>query len=420
VHKCEVGDPVNTADYSVFVAHLRRLAGGSIASDDRIRDEVAAALDGDASTELRRLVPLAARRLGGLFFTPSKLATDLIEVLAGTIDSMSVLLDPACGAGDLLLAAERQSLESRVPFSQLIGRDLQPEFVEAASLRLALASPAVSTRVDCRTGCGLCDVAALTAATHVAVNPPFVLTDAPRGLSWTSGRTSAAALFVTSLLQLVRPETIVAAILPDVLRSGSRYARWRTSLDEMGATEAVIPVGRFDSWTDIDTFILRFRVGAASAQEQARIGRASDSTVSDMFDITVGAVVHNRDLLEGPDVAFLRSAGLPSWSTVRRISDRRRFTGRLDQPPFLVVRRTSSPKEAHRARATIIAGSPPVAVDNHLIVLKPKDNLERTCRAGLTLLRRAETSTWLNDRIRCRHLTVAAVGEIPWSADAND
>jgi hypothetical protein len=53
-----------------------------------------------------------------------------------------------------------------------------------------------------------------------------------------------------------------------------------------------------------------------------------------------------------------------------------------------------------------------VAVDNHLLVLEPK--AERGIEELVQVLRRPETTEWLNQRIRCRHLTVDAVNQIPW------
>jgi len=56
----------------------------------------------------------------------------------------------------------------------------------------------------------------------------------------------------------------------------------------------------------------------------------------------------------------------------------------------------------------------PVAVDNHLIVVSPHDGSRATCDSLLPVLRHPDTSEWLNDRIRCRHLTTGSVGGIPW------
>jgi hypothetical protein len=38
----------------------------------------------------------------------------------------------------------------------------------------------------------------------------------------------------------------------------------------------------------------------------------------------------------------------------------------------------------------------------------------RDCEKLVQVLRRESTTEWLNERIRCRHLTVSAVADIPW------
>jgi hypothetical protein len=53
-------------------------------------------------------------------------------------------------------------------------------------------------------------------------------------------------------------------------------------------------------------------------------------------------------------------------------------------------------------------------VENHLIVLRPKDGTIGACREVLGILKDERTTRWLNERIRCRHLTVAALDELPW------
>jgi hypothetical protein len=83
-------------------------------------------------------------------------------------------------------------------------------------------------------------------------------------------------------------------------------------------------------------------------------------------------------------------------------------------PPFLVVRRTSRPGEgAGRLRPVLIRGDKPVAVENHLVVLRPNDGTLRACRALATELQAEETTQWLDQRIRMRHLTVGSIASIP-------
>lgn len=421
MHTCATQWPVDTSGYSAFVDELHSLLRDwrRRPASEAQRDRVRAALDGYAAHQLRATVPIATRRRAGLFFTSGFLASAVLSSIAASLTKESVVFDPACGAGDLLLAALSVLPTGDGSFEQsrIIGRDLQPEFVAAARLRLDLAElirdRAGGADYELHAGCGLCDETAVTRATHVVMNPPFTSMTSPPDCKWATGRVNTAAVFVAEIVTSARAGTIVATILPDVVRSGSRYRKWRSFVDSRAAVEQVELLGRFDPWTNVDTLLLRLTVGtgATALWQKAGVSRAR---IGDQFEVAVGPVVHNRDPHEGPMVAYLRSASMPAWTTVRRITERRHFNGRLERPPFAVVRRTSSPTEPQRARANVVLGRRPVAVDNHLIVLRPRDGTREACEAALRVLRDQRTSSWLNQRIRCRHLTTGVVSDIPW------
>jgi hypothetical protein len=46
--------------------------------------------------------------------------------------------------------------------------------------------------------------------------------------------------------------------------------------------------------------------------------------------------------------------------------------------------------------------------------LIPHDLSLESCKELILRLRSMETDEWLNERIRCRHLTVSALNELPW------
>ena len=62
----------------------------------------------------------------------------------------------------------------------------------------------------------------------------------------------------------------------------------------------------------------------------------------------------------------------------------------------------------------IITGDRPVAVDNHLIIASPLEGGEDRCVELIERLGGVDLAPWLDMRIRCRHLTVTVVKEIPW------
>lgn len=65
-------------------------------------------------------------------------------------------------------------------------------------------------------------------------------------------------------------------------------------------------------------------------------------------------------------------------------------------------------------------GEDAVAVENHLVVLRPLDGSQAACEQLLGVLDSEATSQWLDRRIRCRHLTVGALQTVPWIERGND
>jgi hypothetical protein len=420
-----------------YVAHLHELlikAAGA-PSDTIYRTAIEAALDGQPSAELRRVVSLSRLRSAGAFFTGSAIARRAISMGLPRFCRNAVVADPACGVGDLLVAfAERLPRSGNLAAtlfdwsSRILGRDLDPDFVRATKLRLVFAAmrsfaPAIPVQLPdldelfprIVSGCSLRDEEVYKTASHIIINPPFTPVLAPDGCSWASGKVNSAALFMDACIGRSAPGTRIIAILPEVLRSGSRYEKWRKHFEDRIQLTKIAVVGQFDRETDVDVFIAVGLVRRNRAHfdwvpfEKAKYGRIQDN-----FEVSVGPVVPYRDLHRGPWYPYIRARGLPCWKTVASIAFHRRFEGKTFAPPFVVIRRTSRPGDKHRAIATLITGQRPVAVENHLLVLQPRDNALATCRRLLTLLRKPRITECLDRRIRCRHLTVSAVGELPW------
>ncbi len=416
---------------------LSEVAKGSLTLE--LQGRVREALDGEAASELRRLVPLADLRANGVFFTGSQLARVAVRDILPTIDRNAVILDPACGAGDLLLACTA-GLPTETSHNgtlknwgqKLVGRDLQPELIEAARRRLWLAASlgigqrnshrfhnsAATAFPEIEVGCGMSDLRAIAAATHIVMNPPFTMVDAPEKCSWAAGKVNAAALFLEAILCKASPRTRIVAVLPDVLRSGSRYGKWRELVAKKAHTDRLEIFGLFDTLTDVDVFVLQLQI--LDSSEPCRTlpwsarARSADICVGDRFRIQVGPVVDYRDPHAGPEYPFIHSRDLHPWKTLTRIAKNRRFRGRVVSPPFVAVRRTSRPGDRHRAIGTLIEGRVPYAVENHLITLRPNRGAVQACRELLRVLRDERTTKWLDQRIRCRHLTVSVLRELPW------
>ena len=246
------------------------------------------------------------------------------------------------------------------------------------------------------------------------------MVQAPPTCEWASGKVNSAAVFMETCINRSQPMTRIIAILPEVLRSGSRYDKWRKFFEERVSLSKVEVVGQFDRNTDVDVFIavgtIRKRPLKTSRLNWARPEKPKPDTVSigDRFHVSVGPVVPYRDPHRGPWYPFIHAREMPPWGMVSSISHHRRFVGRTFESPFVVVRRTSRPGDKRRAIGTIVDGAKPIAVENHLLVLQPKDGSLATCEQLIKLLRQDVTDELLNRRIRCRHLTVPSLAELPW------
>lgn len=417
---------------SAFGRYADRLGSLLHALDGDERERaVLAALDGEAGRLLRSAVSLARRRDTGCFFTSGELAGRLLA--KENVTRWAAIADPACGAGDLLLEVARrlplrEDVESTLSAwgEVLVGRDLDPALVRTTRLRLALLA---SARLKQRTSLDedrvkvlLPEIApgdgqelALRDPVLLLLNPPFGTVEQDTG--WGQGRLGRAAVFSAAVGEQLPPGSRLLAILPDVLRSGSNYRRWRQHMASLMAIDGVELHGQFDAWTDVDVFLLRaMRQAAEQGARWPERVEHDGRRLGDLVHVSVGTVVPHRDPHRGAWSPYIEARDLPLGG--RFDADgarRRRHPGRRFEPPFVAVRRTSRPgQDQPRALGVLIEGSRPVLVENHLLVCRPADT-SVSCEALLQLLADSATTAWLDQRIRCRHLTVCALRELPIS-----
>ncbi|MEU5166222.1 hypothetical protein [Streptomyces mutomycini] len=438
---------MTTDSYLGYSDRLHRLASDLSAKPWPVsRGEVQSALNGQAAEQLRVLVPRTVRRAEGAFFTGSHVRARFEELL----EDATAFWDPACGAGDLLLAAAgKQDLGASMRDTldlwgkTLRGGDLQPSFVRTARLRLFLLAAArhkergdpidvdVASGLELLKGIRVADAYSDLEKTRsysgtLLLNPPFGSVQAPADCSWAGGSVSQAAVISLMSASKIGLGQQFVAILPDVLRSGSRYARWRSSIESIIDLRSVNLYGQFDDHTDVDVFLL---AGRRRRQRHVREPsalwwpqRTSASTIEDIFKVSVGTVVDNRDPHAGPKLPFLIARDLGDLKEIQAPDRTRQFAGRTFKPPFVAIRRTSRPglRSGGNARAagTLVTGTQDIAVDNHIIVMKSQSGSVDECNQLIDVLSSPKTSAWLDNRIRCRHLTVGVVRSIPWSPKA--
>ena len=338
--------------------------------------------------------------------------------------------------GDLLLAAAKKlPLCRKLPETlchwgqQLTGTDLHREFIEGARTRLVLLARQRHKTDEplkisyakffphIRVADGLKQRAMFKRATHLLLNPPFGQVKAPAGCKWASGRITEAAIFIVTALERAKPGTEVLAILPDVLRSGSFSQQWRNRVSELAEVHLIEPYGIFDDSADVDVFLLRLIRRDEAITKGKKLWpaqrKAHNTSVGDYFDVHVGRVVPHRDKKAGQCYAYIHSRCVPTWTVLTSFTEKRKHKGPAYKPPFVVIRRTSRPGDAYRATATVINGKNPIAVENHLIVCEPKDRKLATCKKLMLQLKTDAVNEYIDSRIRCRHLTVKAIKEVP-------
>lgn len=425
-----------------YVYNLEDIASSLFKDHKIIRKNchIKESLNGQPASALRYAVPLSDRRAGGIFFTGSKLARKVSSQLISEIRPTTIIADVGCGAGDLTLACARKlplgsDLDETLQIwgEHLMGFDIHQEFISASKIRLILLAIRRGVKIQSLSMPNIKDIfpsilecdfltysQRISKASHIIINPPYNESIAPPGCAWGSGKVSNAALFMDKCILNASPGTKIVAILPDVLRSGSYYEKWRQHIESMSEEMQITIYGQFDKWTDVDVFILK--LVRSNNNERVRtmwwkpIKEAHKGKVGDYFRVHVGPVVPHRHPEKGPCVAYLHAKMLPQWRTVKQINEYRKFTGTLFEPPFVAVRRTSRPGDK-RAIATIISGKNKIAVENHLIALFPKCKTITECIKLLRVLKSPQTDQWLNKRIRCRHLTIGSLKELPWWKD---
>lgn len=429
--------------FNPYLGGLKRLFSGTKPGADPDRATAfASALDGQPSRELRKLYSVHDLRQTGTYFTGSELTSRLLESVADQIPSFERIVDPSCGAGDLLVGAARHlPLKSSLIATlalwgrRLVGFDINPSFVAMTRVRLALlamqrlnvgSGPEEISGLETlfphiRVNSGLDDWTISASRYLILSNPPFSHTQSPPKCEWAQGRVSLAAVFAMRCLQVSGPGSRLIAILPDVLRTGTRYQRWRKEVEKASNVTSVQILGRFDKQTDIDVFVLDAELSTVrGAVSTWSLPSRAKQSVGDLFDIRVGPVVGFRLTGKGPWYPFVHSTELPIGGSASTFTTNIRFEGKSYEPPFVAIRRTSKAEYKTRCLATVVTGKTPLAIDDHLLIAIPKDGKVSTCKKLLIVLEDAQTTKWMNARIRCRHLTVSAIRDIPWIDGESD
>jgi hypothetical protein len=393
----------------------------------------------DTRTAIEDLIPSGIRSVQGIFFTEETLAIRLCDLFTSQISECFSFFDPACGAGNLIMEIAKiyplgESLEDTLDLwgRKFGGCDLNESFVYVAKLRLlamaahrhghtSINESDLEHFLSPFSNFKTCDYLKTSLGGNfdcVVANPPFANVLPADDLDWSSGKTQLAAIFMAHVLKLAKPNQKIAAILPDVLRSGTRYVRWREFFEKSTSDISIDIHGRFSTSADVDVFLCVANKLPEKVVESSSVRWVEDSMSSiglpllgDLFTVRVGPVVPHRLTGEGAQVNFLNAKNAPAFGIANEFTQIN-FKGTLYSPPFVLVRRTSSPSDRNRLVTTLVAEGKPMAIENHLLILLPKDGSLERCISLLDALKKDDIEVQINERIRCRHLTTKAVANL--------
>lgn len=398
-------------------------------------------INGHANDMVYRLLPRKDRQTHGIFFSGAAWANALVKQL--DVEQWSRFFDPSAGTGDLLLeVCKKLPLEDSATKTikawerRLAAIDLRASFLRIAWARIqALAMTRHKETIDAsrfrplppsfRAGNIFKTPFVLRARDCVVMNPPYQRTLAGPNSFVGTGKRSAAALHVEHILQSATGGVGLIALVPDVLRSGSSYERFRNELRSQLKIASFDGHGSFGGDVDVDVAVLS-GVTQGRKKNKSPLARLSSSQkssknlqcVSDLYEISVGPVVPHRTEETGKVHGYLTARNSPIWGMIDAPTEKARFDARLQSGPFVVVRRTSSPRDKQRARATLVRGKGPWLVENHLLVISPRSGTFKACQSVIKNFRDHRTDEWLNRHIRCRHLTVGAIASVPiWNSE---
>lgn len=395
-------------------------------------------VNGHAATAVYTILSRSDRRQHGIFFSGDEWAKKITQHIP--TGNWQRYIDPSAGVGDLLLEICKtfplgdSFSATQLAWSKLLSaNDLRLSFIEIAWTRIqALAVSRHQLRGDdlnidsliemppsFQTGDTLSKRTSFLTGDCLVMNPPFQRIKTPPDSAIGTGLYSAAALHLERIIAQAEPGVGIVALVPDVLRSGSSYKKFRALLNSKLDIREFIPLGRFGASADVDVSLISGITSKARTVTSSRGTESFKSThnIGENFKVRVGSVVPHRTSSAKSKLGYINVKNTPAWAELERIETKASYLATAEQGPFVVIRRTSSPSDKERARATVINTKEMVLVENHFIICKPLSGLISDCRKLVANLKDKRTNQWLNQRIRCRHLTVSAVSELPWWED---
>ena len=203
------------------------------------------------SAALRSFLNPKLRKGLGIFLTPDQIVDEIIEFIQ--FPRNAIVADPACGSGTFLLSAARKTLHARVPI-HLYGIDKSPRMMLLADLNMG-PSPSVPFEKL------VCDTLRPNDYRHflpdesvdiILTNPPFgvnvdgrtydltIFSTASDNGGQPNRRQSSELLFLERCLSLLKPDGLLAIVLPRSAINTIAGDRARNTLGEIAALLAIM------------------------------------------------------------------------------------------------------------------------------------------------------------------------------------
>ncbi len=466
-----------------YFAQLAEWEANDAATVERVLTELSEGLD-YASVDARSVnsvyeelfITPELRKDLGIFYTDPHFATRILDSLPiEEIDpERRCVVDPACGSGNLLLAAQER-LETLAPGSwsatethewlktHLVGADIDPFATEVAKLSLLVSALPLGNTWQIETRDFLKDPPVLS-------SPPTLLVSNPPWHNPKGKRAETASQFLKGALDLLAEGGFLACIMPVAWLSGRQH---RTSRRELSQRCDVFEVWRLPR----DMFAPEARMGCAvvfarkcrtperrwlafrwiNAGAEHRAGFIEDGEPT--FAAIVEATDDGRSFTWGPlddlrqttrlkDVAQLRSGvvqcGAPAFGppgkkripmilrgarptiylpvaaeaitwvdSIENFVATQAQVDALRAAPKLLIQADRFPDNPWRVRPVLdLTGVAPVG-GWHAVV--PPN--ERTAYALLAILASSPVSNWVHAHATTKRITIELAGQVPLPAD---
>jgi hypothetical protein len=278
-------------------------------------------------------------------FTPEWLSHRIARYIAPSFSG--AIVDPACGAGNLLAAAAIRTKAYGRPKGQLqfVGLDTSTKAVTACRNALAALLPQGNTQVRKKDFLRPARKSPLPRRVAIVMNPPFSgygSISKSRRLEVTRhlklrGRFNLSYAFVHRAIELYRPEVLIALLPSNWMHS--RRSSFKSSLDALGGKWTWDDIGDWPrSGISAHVGILVWRPGRKLREKVSASEGAADETTFARIEVRQGVATGRDELF-----CQIANAGIPFGKKMLAVRGRdvaRRTSKEIWLPP-------SKPKKEH-------------------------------------------------------------------------